>query len=246
MRRPPSRSSSATTAALMPAQRATCSSIGWSARGASPRKAYLATSPRPQAHSRGGSDDERLGVAQHRLGLPEGADEVLALGQVDAGLAADGGVDLRQQRGGDVHVRRAAVVGGGREAGDVGDDAAAHGDDDVGPREARRGEAAGQILDGGERLGVLAVGDDADLGGHAGIEALDPPGVGDGLLGDDGGGLGARRDEAPQLVARAGADEDGVAALGEVDGEGAHGRAQSRPAGAAPRAARCARPPLRA
>ncbi len=41
----------------MPAQRATCSSIGWSAVGASPRKAYLAISPRPQAHSRGGRDD---------------------------------------------------------------------------------------------------------------------------------------------------------------------------------------------
>ena len=41
----------------MPAQRATCSSMGWSAVGASPRKAYLAISPRPQAHSRGGSDD---------------------------------------------------------------------------------------------------------------------------------------------------------------------------------------------
>ena len=59
---------------------------------------------------------ERLGVAEHGVRLPEGADEVLALGQVHPGLAADGRVDLGEQRGGDVHVRRAPVVGGGGEA----------------------------------------------------------------------------------------------------------------------------------
>ena len=54
-----------------------------------------------------GQRGEHVGVAQHRGGLPERADEVLALGQVDPGLAADRGVDLAEQRGGHVHHRHA-------------------------------------------------------------------------------------------------------------------------------------------
>ena len=57
----------------------------------------------PLRHSRGGKRAEQLGVAQHRGRLPEGADEVLALGQVHARLAADRGVDHPEQRGRDVH-----------------------------------------------------------------------------------------------------------------------------------------------
>ena len=80
------------------------------------RKWYFAISPEPLRHSRGGSVAKSVGVAQHRGGLPERADEVLALGQVHAGLAADGGVDHPEQRGRDVHDRDAAVVHGGGEA----------------------------------------------------------------------------------------------------------------------------------
>ncbi len=40
---------------------------------------------------------EGVGVADHPDRLPERPDEVLALGKVDAGLAADGGIDHRQQ-----------------------------------------------------------------------------------------------------------------------------------------------------
>ena len=139
---------------------------------------------------------EGLGVAQHGVGLPERADEVLALGQVDPGLAADGGVDLGQQRGGDVHVGRPPVVGRRGEAGDVGHDAAADGDDGVGPREAGPGEPAGQVLHRGERLGVLPVGDDAELGRDAGVEVVHPARRPDRLLRDDHGRLGAGRQEA--------------------------------------------------
>ena len=142
--------------------------------GASPKKAYLAISPRaagPLPRRQGG---QRLGVAQHGARLPEGAHQVLALGQVHAGLAADGRVDLGQQRGGDVHVGRAPVVGGGGEAGHVGDDAAADGHDHVGPGEPGWANCAAELLDRGQRLGVLAVGDDADLEGQAGVEAVEP------------------------------------------------------------------------
>ena len=81
------------------------------------RKWYLAISPSPLRHSRGGSVLEHLGVAQHGGRLPERADEVLALGQVDAGLAADGGVDHAEQRRRHVHDGDAPVVDGGGEPG---------------------------------------------------------------------------------------------------------------------------------
>ena len=60
-----------------------------------------------------GQGVEHFGVAEHRCGLPEGTYEVLALGEVHAGLAADGRVDLTQQRGGDMDGRHAAVVHSG-------------------------------------------------------------------------------------------------------------------------------------
>ena len=60
------------------------------------------------------------------------ADEVLAQRVVDADLAADRAVDLRQQRRRHLHDRDAAQVRRGREAGDVADDATADGDQRAG------------------------------------------------------------------------------------------------------------------
>ena len=57
--------------------------------------------------------------------LVEGADVVLGLGEVDAGLAAVGRVDLGDQRRRHLHDAHAALVGGRAEAGEVADDAAA-------------------------------------------------------------------------------------------------------------------------
>ena len=108
---------------------ATRSSSGRAIRSSPARKWYFAISPEPLRYSRGGSVAEHVGVAQHRGRLPERADQVLALGQVHAGLAADGGVDLPEQRGRHVHDRDAAVVDGGGEPGGVGDQPAADGDD---------------------------------------------------------------------------------------------------------------------
>ena len=62
-------------------------------------------------------------------GLVERADQVLAERMVDADLAADGAVDLREQRRRHVDERDAAQVGGRGESGHVADDAAADGDD---------------------------------------------------------------------------------------------------------------------
>ena len=73
--------------------------------------------------------------AEHRridddgVRLVERADQVLAERVVDADLAADRAVHLRQQRRRHVHERDAAQVGRRGEAGHVADDAAAEGDD---------------------------------------------------------------------------------------------------------------------
>ena len=86
---------------------------------------YLTTSAKPQASSRGGRVASSVGVHHHQLGLPDRADVVLALRQVDAGLAADGRVDHREQGRRHVDQAHAALVGGGDEAGQVAHDAAA-------------------------------------------------------------------------------------------------------------------------
>ncbi len=96
---------------------------------------HLSPSARPLARREGG---QGLGVAEHGLGLPERADEVLAFGEVHTGLPADGGIHLGQERRRHVHVCRAPVVRGGGEAGHVGDDPPAHGDHHVRPRDAPR------------------------------------------------------------------------------------------------------------
>ena len=70
---------------------------------------------------------QRIRVGHHRQWLIEGPDEVLAARMVDAGLAAHGGIDLRQQRGRNLHIAHAALVARGGEAGDVAHHPAAQG-----------------------------------------------------------------------------------------------------------------------
>ena len=98
----------------------------------------------------------------------EGADQVLALGRVDAGLAADGRVDHAEHGGGHGDPAHPAQPGRGDEAGQVGGGAAADADDHVGAGEAGLAErlpAVGGDLGG---LGLLGVGQlDRD-----GLEAL--------------------------------------------------------------------------
>ena len=81
-----------------------------------------------------------------------GAGVVLALGQVDAGLAAVGGVDLGDQRGRHLDDRHAALVEVGAEAGEVADDAAAERDDVVLAGHPGAGQLAQHPLGLGHRL----------------------------------------------------------------------------------------------
>jgi hypothetical protein len=112
---------------------------------------------------------EGVDVTDDSGGLPERPDQVLALRQVHTGLAPDGGVDLAQQRGGDVGNRNPAVVGGGHEPGQVRDHPAADRHHTVGPGHTPRGELRRQLGDDVEPFGPFAVFD--------GEGPLFPPGV---------------------------------------------------------------------
>ena len=102
----------------------------------------LTTSAQPAASSSGGRRGERRRVGEHGRGLVVGADVVLALRQVDAGLAAVGGVDLGDQRGRHLHDRHPALVDGGAEARHVPHHAAAERDHVVVVAHAGRGQRA--------------------------------------------------------------------------------------------------------
>ncbi len=150
-------------------------------------------------------------------GLPVGADEVLPLGEVHAGLAADRGVDHPEQSGGDVHDREPAVVHGGCKPTDVGDEASAHGDDAVGAVQAPLRELAAETLDRAERLRVLARTDREDLVLDTRVD-VDP----DRGLRDDRDLAHATRKHRCELMARARSDEDVVRPLLERDPHGQH------------------------
>ena len=93
-----------------------------------------------------GQRRERVGVREHHARLVEGADHVLAERMVDRGLAADRGVDLREQRRRDLDERHAALIDGRGEAGEVADDAAAQRDDRACVRSQRCSSSASKIV----------------------------------------------------------------------------------------------------
>ena len=81
---------------------------------------------------------ERAGIREHRDRLMERADHVLAARMVDGRLAADRGVDLREQRRRHLHEIDAALVARGDVARQVADDAAAERDEAAVAVETRR------------------------------------------------------------------------------------------------------------
>ena len=74
---------------------------------------------------------EQRGVGHHQDRLVECADQVLALPRVDCGLAADGGIDLRQERGRHLDVIDAAANDRCGKAAEIADHAAAERHDDI-------------------------------------------------------------------------------------------------------------------
>ncbi len=164
------------------------------------------------------------GIGQYHVGLVERADHVLAQRVVDARLAADRGIDLRQQGGGHLDEVDAAHVRRGGEAGQVADDAAAEGDQGrlavafIGQQRVEDLHQAGPVL---VFLAVLQHdGDDFLAGGQQRrAHSFQVQGRHRGV-GDDGD-LAAvdMTHQQVRLVQQALADRDRVAAFAQVDVE---------------------------
>ena len=86
----------------------------------------------------------------------EAADEILAPACIDRGLAADGAVHLRQQRGGDLHEVHAAQEDAGGKAGEIADDAAAQRNQHDAALRLLRQEPVHQLFQILKTLGLLA------------------------------------------------------------------------------------------
>src|SRR5208337_162892 len=102
---------------------------------------------------------EGAGIGEDEGRLVECADQVLAVRRIDARLAADAGIDLRQESGGNLNEADPAAQRGGAEAGQVADHPPAERDDDVPPFDARLGQRVGdpgELLVGLGRLARLA------------------------------------------------------------------------------------------
>lgn len=137
----------------------------------------------------GGERVEDGGVDEDGVGLVEGAEEVLAALEVDAGFAADGGVDLGKESGGDLDDGDAAHEDGGEEAADVAADAAAEGDEDAGSVCAAGEHLVGEGFENAEAFVGFAAGEveDFETGEVIRVEGVDVRGGYDEDLAGTGG-----------------------------------------------------------
>jgi hypothetical protein len=99
---------------------------------------------------------EQRGICQHQHRLMKRADEILAVRGIDCGFAADGRVDLRKQRGGNLHIIETAPHEGSGKTGEIADDPAAERHHDIGALDARGNERFANPLEHGEALRALA------------------------------------------------------------------------------------------
>ncbi len=109
----------------------------------------------------------RIGDHQHRL--MKRAEQVLALRRVDAGLAADRGIHLRQQRGRHLHEIDAAAQDRRCKAGEIADHAAAERDHQIVALDLGRDQRFGDLFETGIGFRPLAFLDDDSRGRNAGL-----------------------------------------------------------------------------
>ena len=159
---------------------------------------------------------ERSGVTDDSGRLPVRPHQVLAPGQVDAGLPADGSVDLPQERRRDLHDGHPPVVDGCGEPGDVGHHATADADHAVGPGQAPLGELGAERLDRRHGLLVLTVTDVEDPVITTGVD-LDR----NARLGHHRDAAGRGREQRGQFADCTVTDHDRVGApVGQLDRNG--------------------------
>ena len=169
---------------------------------------------------------EHGGVGEHQDRLMERADQILAVGGIDRGLAADRGIDLRQQRGRHLHIIESAPHRGRREAGEIADDAAAERDHEIAALDARGDDRLADLFEHAKALRAFADRNDHAARRHAGSGKRGFGGIEvmtrDILVGDDGG-LGARPQRFDARAERGdqpAPDDDVVAAGAERDLDG--------------------------
>ena len=103
-----------------------------------------------------GKARQQRGVGKDGRGLVIGADVVLGLGQVDAGFAPVGGVNLRDQRGRHLCVGHPALICGRAKSREVADHPSTEGDHQVFAGHPRARQLAPDYVGVGDRLGLLA------------------------------------------------------------------------------------------
>ena len=160
---------------------------------------------------------------------------------VDAGLAADRGVDLREQRGRNLHERHAALVDRGGEPGDVADDAASQRNDGGRPLRLLLEKPRQHVVQRIPALVDLAVGDEERLGRDSRaakrVAQRREPRFCDRRIADDHHARRGedRREQPPRLAQRPRADMDRIAARAKRDRERLHRRASAHDGAAASR-----------
>jgi hypothetical protein len=150
------------------------------------------------------------GIGDHQHRLMERAEQVLALRRVDAGLAADRGIDLRQQRGRHLHEIDAAAQDRRRKAGEIADHAAAERNHQIVALDPGRDQRLGDLFETGIGLRT-SPSSTTDARGRMPASASDarsaPASALPRAVGDDGGAHAraqARRRARPAMPARHG------------------------------------------
>ena len=139
-------------------------------------------------------------ICDNQARLVERADQVFRRVEVDAGLAAEGGIDLRRHRSGYLDDRETAQIGRRGEAGEVADDAAAEREDRACTVERGGREPVVNLLERGERFARLA---GRDLDGRRGEARGDQCGGGARAVEARDVGVGDERRAAGRQAGRA-------------------------------------------
>ena len=166
---------------------------------------------------------QHRGIRDHQNRLVKRADQIFSMRRVDAGLAADGGIDLRQQRGRHLHEIDAAAQDRGGKARKVADHAAAERDHEVVALDFCGDQFLGDVFEAFIAFRDLALVDDDPRRGDAGVEQrrFGPaqPMRRNVFVGDDGDPRTRpqRGDAAAQRGQHAAADDDVIGALAECD-----------------------------
>ena len=163
----------------------------------------------------GGQGVQRIGVDEHLLRLPEGTHDVFHPIQIDAGLAADGGVHLRQQSGGDVvKIHPPHKAGGGKPC-QIAHHTAAHGGNAVLAGKAPLQHHPAQLGDGFHGLGLLTGVHRDDHRAFALSSQLFHILPGHALVGDDAY-LTVQVEQPPSLLQTAPLNQNIIAALAQL------------------------------